>query len=314
VSGEFVGMADFGREILTSAGNVDAFVAKIDPTGEIKWARRGGGIGEDAGYGVDVNSAGEAYMVGHFRASATFGATTLTSAGDQDVFLVKYSPAGDVIWARRAGGPQSDLGEHVAVDAVGNAYVTGYFYGASLFGTHAVISAGNSDVFVAGYGPDGTATFAVRIGGSLADWLACLSLDGSDALRVAGIYRGSMDVGSTSLVSAGLYDVFLASLDVSGTVATEGPAGTRERLALQSPYPNPSAGQARVAFYVDTPSRVRLTLHDVLGREQQIVSEGFRQSGSHEALLDLAALSTGVYLLRLETPAGFVSRPLIVAR
>ncbi|WP_198172983.1 SBBP repeat-containing protein [Hymenobacter ginkgonis] len=75
-----------------------------------------------------VDAQGNAYVTGYFRQSLTVGATTLRT-DSLDAFLLKYSPQGQVLWARQLGASRQAVGFHVAVDAVGNSYVTGLFRG-----------------------------------------------------------------------------------------------------------------------------------------------------------------------------------------
>ena len=103
---------------------------------DLVWAKRAGG--ENA-VGIAVDSAGNSYVTGVFRDSTTFGAgesneTTLTSAGFGDIFVATHDASGDLVWAKRAGGPSSDVGVGIAVDGSGNSYVTGRFGGRATFG------------------------------------------------------------------------------------------------------------------------------------------------------------------------------------
>ena len=97
--GEFRDTADFdpgdGVFNLTSAGDDDIFVSKLDTAGDFVWARRMGGTGQDNGRGVAVDASGGTHVVGSFESVADFdlgvGTTILTSAGDKDVFVTKFS-------------------------------------------------------------------------------------------------------------------------------------------------------------------------------------------------------------------------------
>ena len=97
------------------------------------------------GYGVAVDSSGNAYVTGY-----TEGALTGTNAGWRDIFLTKYDSSGTQQWMRQTGTSAGDEGMGVAVDSSGNAYVTGMTYGA-LTGTNA----GDSDIFLMKYDTDG---------------------------------------------------------------------------------------------------------------------------------------------------------------
>jgi hypothetical protein len=94
-----------------------------------------------------VESGGSSYVIGSYSSTnATFG-VVLTNAGNSDIFFARYSSAGDVLWATRAGGSASDSGLGVGFDAAGNIYGTGNFGGTAPFGTTNLISAGATDIF-----------------------------------------------------------------------------------------------------------------------------------------------------------------------
>jgi len=140
--------AAFDGVRLVSAGKSDAFVAKIDRTAHTVWAVAVGGARADEGLGIAVSGAGDAYVTGTFSGTVDFdpgpGKTELTSAGGSDAFLLRLSPKGELVWARRLGGKLADVGLRVALtkDAV---WVAGTFAGT----LENLESAGKNDAFVA---------------------------------------------------------------------------------------------------------------------------------------------------------------------
>jgi hypothetical protein len=109
VIGSFDGTVDFdpgpGTSNQTSAGADDIFVAKYSATGSLLWARRMGGSGADAGAGIAVDGADDAYATGAFSGTATFGTTTLTSAGGLDIFVAKLTQSTGDAALRAPTGP-----------------------------------------------------------------------------------------------------------------------------------------------------------------------------------------------------------------
>jgi hypothetical protein len=92
VTGYFQYTVDFGGGALTSAGLFDIFVAKYAGTdGAHRWSKRFGSTGNDAGYGVTADGAGNVVTTGYFMGSVDFGGGILTSAGTFDIFLVKLT-------------------------------------------------------------------------------------------------------------------------------------------------------------------------------------------------------------------------------
>lgn len=125
----------------------------------VPWAATGGG-GADVGNAVAVDAAGNSYVAGYFTGTATFGTNTLVSAGNTDIFITKHNSSGQLVWARRAGGPGYDAAKGVAVDAAGNCYVTGAYEGeASFSGSTSLTNTSPTsyaDVFLAQYDSAGT--------------------------------------------------------------------------------------------------------------------------------------------------------------
>jgi hypothetical protein len=150
VIGSFHLSADFGGGPLTSAGRSDVFVVKLSGVdGSHLWSERFGGPSFDDGWGVAVDTSGNATITGEFQGTVNFGGASLVSAGGQDAFVVKLSGLdGSHLWSERFGGSSTDSGRSVAEDVSGNAIVTGSFRDTVDFGGGALTSAGGADVFV----------------------------------------------------------------------------------------------------------------------------------------------------------------------
>ena len=110
---------------------------------------RAGGTGNDRGYGITSLGDGSSIVTGYFEGTASFGDTTLTSAGGVDVFTAKLNRDGSYAWAKQAGGTGADLGLGITSLADGSLIVTGYFSGTASFGDTTLTSAGDRDVFTA---------------------------------------------------------------------------------------------------------------------------------------------------------------------
>jgi len=89
VVGMFEDTASFGGHTLTSNGDWDIFVAKLDADGNWLWAVQAGGPALDSGYSIAFDAAGNAYVTGAFGGTATFGDHTLTANGILDIFVAK---------------------------------------------------------------------------------------------------------------------------------------------------------------------------------------------------------------------------------
>lgn len=201
------------------------------------WAKRAGGSGNDNGRGIVVDGAGNTYVTGEFYTSATFGPgeaneTVLTSDGENDIFVAKYAPNnGTLQWVKRAGGLDFDDVYGIALDNLGNLYITGRI------GVTATFGAGEANettfigigLFVAKFNAnDGTLLWAKRTAGNLA--VRGIAVDGDGNSYVTGYFQDTMTFGDgeaneTTLTSAGSIDLFVVKYDANGMLVWAKRAG-----------------------------------------------------------------------------------------
>lgn len=150
---------NIGTYNLTSAGSIDIFIAKFDVNGNIVWAKGMGGIGDDRGYSLALDSMDNIYTTGKFSGSGDFdpgmGIHNLTSTGNySNTFISKLDSNGNFIWAKGTGGISDDVGNEIIVDNSGDIYITGMFQDTVDFdypNAANLISKGSSDIYVAKY-------------------------------------------------------------------------------------------------------------------------------------------------------------------
>ncbi len=136
-------------------GNRDAFVTKLNAAGNVLvYSTYLGGSGGDEPFGIAVDASGNAYVMGLTRSTnfPTANPLQATLDGISDVFVTKLnSPGNALVYSTYLGGNGSDIGYAIAVDASGNAYVTGQT-GSGDFPTvnpFQADHAGATDVFIA---------------------------------------------------------------------------------------------------------------------------------------------------------------------
>lgn len=270
VGGAFNGAtATFGPFTVNNAvanpANVsDMFVAKISGLGVWQWVRAGGGGGYDAVNDLAVDAAHDVYLTGLVQSSSpTFGPfslpPTIISNAD-DILVAKLDASGTWLWVARAGGAGTDEGHGIAVDASGNAYVTGRFTSATpTFGPYSLRNLGpgaitsSNDAFVAKLNGTGAWLWAVRAGSGIDQdngW--DLAFDaGANRLAVVGTFASpTADFGPFTLSnsSSSTADTYLAYLSPDGTwlgaVSSQGPGDeSARRVGLDA------NGEASVAGY-----------------------------------------------------------------
>ncbi len=218
VTGGFEGTATFGSTTLISNGEEDIFIAKLDSRGNWLWAKKAGGTSTDNSRSIAVDASSNSYVTGYFYDSATFGSTTLTSYGYDDIFVAKLDSRGNWLWAKNAGGTSEDRGEGIAVDANGNSYVTGCFdiRATATFGSTILTSDRISDIFIAKLDSSGNWLWAMNSGGTGYGEGWSIAVDASGNSYITGYFAGTATFGSTTLISNGGLDIFVAKLNSRG--------------------------------------------------------------------------------------------------
>lgn len=197
---------------VTPAGYTDALVARFHADGTLDWISTAGDDGRSTGSsGVAVDAAGNAIITG-WSFEGDMGGV------GEEVFVARYRPDGSRDWDAFARGTGPVATQAVAVDAAGNAFVTGYFTGEVVIGSGEQarvlesVDSGN-DVLVARFHADGVVDWATSAGSrSAGGGAVAVGPDGHAV--VTGHFSESLTFGSgddqVMLTSALVWDMFLA--------------------------------------------------------------------------------------------------------
>lgn len=216
---------------IISNGDYDIYLVRYNDIGQISWVKNFGGIGDDRGVGITLDSSGNVLICGRVAQTVTFGTQSIIVNGGGDIFILKLDSLGNPIWAQSYGGfdsnPFSEIANDVCTDNLDNIYITGNFLGSNVdFGNgFSSSSAGSySDFFVMKLDSSGTTQWIKR-GGSYSggfdfDEGKCITLASDQQSVLAGgfffgpkfIYQGvdtilNYDIGTT--------DNFFISLDIN---------------------------------------------------------------------------------------------------
>ncbi|MFK7747874.1 MAG: hypothetical protein AB8B65_05770, partial [Kordia sp.] len=237
ITGSLFGSVDFdpnsGIITLSSTGDSDIFVAKLNNAGSLIWAKSMGGTAFDDAKNIAIDSNGNLLISGGFRGTTDLdpSATTfpLTSQGNTDAFIVQLDNDGNFNWANSFGANGTDIGESIAVDENDNVYTVGPFGGTVSFntddGVFELISNGNIDVFIHQQDASGNFMSANAIGASAFDTPETIMINDASEIFVTGAFSTTVDFdtdsGTTNLTSNGSRDIFVAKYELANLSTSE---------------------------------------------------------------------------------------------
>ena len=218
---------------LTFNGVRDAFVTKVNPNGTaLIYAGYIGGSQFDVGSAVAVDAGGHAYVAGYTGSNEeTFlvavGPDLTFNGGGQDAFIAKVGSSGGALeYAGYLGGAGFEFGRGVAVDAAGQAYVTGDTNSKEdsfpvAVGPDLTFNGGGRDAFIASVTSDGTAlAYAGYIGGAGFDQANAVAVDSTGSAHVAGYTSSTEETFPVAvgpdLTFNGVRDAFVARVHSAG--------------------------------------------------------------------------------------------------
>jgi adhesin/invasin len=218
-------ITDDAHQKTYGGGTFDAFVLRLNSSGStLAYSTYLGGMGWDQGNGIAVDSSGEAYVTG-YTSSANFpikagNAFQEDYHGNNDAFVTKLSThSADLDYSTYLGGSDDDQGWGIAVNGVGEAYVTGHTRSTNFPTTNPFQSTlvGSQNVFVTKFNADGRAlAYSTYVGGGNDDGLA-IAVDSTGAAYVTGKTQGSMPItpGAFQPTYGGGTDAYVFKLNPS---------------------------------------------------------------------------------------------------
>lgn len=205
-------------------GGQEAFVAKLSPTGSVlAYSSFFGGAGNDQGAGIAVDLFGSAWVTGDTLSNdlPLLNSYQSYNGGQRDAFVTKIGPAGNQILSTYLGGSNQDSGRDIAVDTLGNAYVTGTtnsFNFPTLNPVQAIKNPSN-DVFVSKFTPQGTSLmYSTFLGGNQEDIPSGIAIDAAGHAYVSGMTSSSNWPLANAIQSTfhGAFDGFIAAINSTG--------------------------------------------------------------------------------------------------
>jgi len=234
-AGKFQNTVDFDPDPvdvynLSSAGNIDVFISKLDQSGDFLWAHGFGGTGFESIKDINLDTNNNIYLTGAFQNTVDFDpdlvdVSNITSVVGDDIFITKFDSTGDFVWAKSIGNANSTTSTSLSLDQSNNAYLVGSFAGTvdfnpDLIDVYDLISSGSVDGFILKLDSGGNFTWAKHIEGVDSEQIETISIDSNNNLYISGSMEGLTDfdpgVGVYNLDALDNHSIFLSKLDSSG--------------------------------------------------------------------------------------------------
>ncbi|MDB4517000.1 hypothetical protein N9089_05310, partial [Crocinitomicaceae bacterium] len=222
-TGSFSGTVDLdpGVGILNfTAPTGAAFIQKLDPSGNLVWAKHIVGV---AGTKITVDASGSVYIIGGFTTTVDFdpdaGTFFITPTGG-DTYILKLTSSGALDWVKTTGATSGVLTSSIQIDSNEDVFVSGWFYGSVDFDPSAnseiKTSNGNHDVYIQKFTPAGNLIWAESFGGTARDYCAEVIPDNNGGVFIGGHFDQTVDfdpsAGVFNLTSAASEDAFVLKL------------------------------------------------------------------------------------------------------
>lgn len=229
VTGTCWNYTDFGSCAgATFPGSGDnIFVGKFDLSGTCQWLIGAGGSYDDHGFDLVTDKQGNIFLTGFIGDTyamggivAQFGTINVPiPIGDSLGFVAKINPAGAFQWVRTFEATDGERDNRIAIDTIGNIYVTGGFRGTKPFGPITATSFGGRDIFVLKYDSMGNQLWLKTAGGLLDDRGNSVTVDIEQDIYITGELRDVVVFGSDTVNNNGGpngRDIFVAKLTREG--------------------------------------------------------------------------------------------------
>jgi len=233
-----------GYTMSFGAGEFDIYLIKTSATGDTLWTKTYGGSGQDFGQSVTQATDG-GYII--------CGSTNSFGAGEYDIYLVKISSDGDLLWTQTFGGTGEEFGRSLYATPDG---------GCILCGSTMSFGAGDEDVYIIKTDSTGEASWTNTYGGTRKDGVYSV-VQTSDG--------GYIMSGTTTSFGAGSYDVYLLKTDSLGSVEGVWEDVDRPEYVSLKAYPTPfnsaiTLELCGVGATYRSPEQIAVEIFDISGR------------------------------------------------
>ena len=237
-TGLFSGTVDMdpgsGVYNITSAGQNDIYINKLDANGNFVWAKRIGDLMSDNCRYMNIDASGNIYITGFFLGTIDFDPgpavfNLVCSSTNSAAYLLKMDSNGNFVWAKKiAETVHFNAGNSIAIAASGNVYLTGIFEGTADFDPGPAVfnmtSVGttNADIYIAKFDNNGNFIWANQFSGANGESVYAITLDATENIYTTGVFYGTCDFDPGAAVFnltapvSNSSDIFVSKLDGNG--------------------------------------------------------------------------------------------------
>lgn len=230
VAGQF-GSQQLGAGTITlqNQGYEDSFTVHMDTDGNFLWAKAIGGVGVDRGNDVTTDQVGNVTVVSQFQENIIVGTSTYNSNGTFNGLIVKYSPAGDLIWSINLGKTGDNEARGITTDLDNNTIVSGAYSSIVNYNPLGVETNGSDTgegTFLAKYSPTGVLIWVKQITGALNNNLSNVCVDTQNDIYLSANFSTALVFDAThTLTPKGQQDIFVSKYTTNGSLLWTKSAG-----------------------------------------------------------------------------------------
>ena len=288
-------------------GDFDAFISKLDSSGNFVWAKQFGGESNQIGFSITTDAFSNVYTTGVFDATTDFdpGPSTfyMTPTTGRNTFVSKLNAAGNFVWAKQISGYSH--GNAITLDAENNVYTTGYFDGYTDFDPGSGTSIINEpltspDTFIAKYDSSGNFIWVRRFAGATpsSNYGASTGVDAFNNIYTTGGFQGTSDfdpsINTFNFTSSSESNAYIHKM-CQGCTAGISEDNLPNNISL---FPNPTSGQINLM----TNDQKEIISFKIINSTGQLIEE--TKPFSHKIHLDITTAPDGIYFMEVTTAEG----------
>jgi hypothetical protein len=207
--------------LVSDPGMYNIFLFKVDSSGIIKWVSRSHDNASNSADAMTLDLLGNPLIIGRFADSLYLGSYAFDGPNTSQVYLAKYSPGGNCIWAKHLKSVSFDggsIGPKVRTDTSGNIYVSGHFLDHASFDNITIQAHGyyDEDIFLAKFDSSGNALWAKVLGGYQEERFGTMDVDSAGNSYITGYFSSTPAYFDTYTLTAGSSYYFTCKYDKDG--------------------------------------------------------------------------------------------------